>query len=112
MNRKRHKDAALARSPDRSPLAPKLPTISESGLPGFQKINWLGLLAPAATPKEIVARLNAEVVRILRLPDTRTQLLAQGFEPVGGTPEQLTEYMKTELAKAGEIVKKSGIRAE
>lgn len=99
-------------TPKRSPLAPELPTISESGLPGFQKINWLGLLVPAATPKEIVARLNAEVVRILRLPDTRTRLLAQGFEPVGGTPEQLTEYMKTELAKAGEIVKKSGIKAD
>lgn len=99
-------------TPRRFAAAPEFPTISESGLPGFEKINWLGLLAPAGTSKDVIAKLNAEVVRVLRLPDTKARLLAQGFEPVGGTPEQLADYMKAEFAKSGEIVKRAGIRAD
>ncbi len=96
----------------RSPLAPELPTISESGLPGFEKINWLALLAPTGTPAHIIAKLNGDVVKVLHLPDTKARLLAQGFEPMGGMPQQLADYINAELAKSGEIVKSSGIRAD
>lgn len=68
--------------------------------------------APAGTSKDVIATLNAEVVRVLRLPDTKARLVARGFEPVGGTPEQLADYMKAELAKSGEIVKRAGIKAD
>jgi len=96
----------------RTPFAPELPTLDESGLTGFESTAWLGLLAPAATPRESVARLNAEMVKAIRQPDTQEKLFAQGIEGVGNTPEQFAAFIRDEIAKWGKVVKAAGIRAE
>jgi tripartite-type tricarboxylate transporter receptor subunit TctC len=96
----------------RSALMPALPTISESGLPGFDANNWYGLLAPAATPRPIVLRLNQEVTKILASPDVKEFLFGQGLDPAAGTPEQFGAYIKSETAKWAKVVKDSGARAD
>jgi tripartite-type tricarboxylate transporter receptor subunit TctC len=93
----------------RSPIAPDLPTISESGVPGYESSTWIGVLAPAGTPKEIVTRLNNEIVKILNLPDIRGRLSKQGAEPVGSTPEQFDAFVKAQIAKWAKVIKDAGI---
>jgi len=99
-------------SQKRSAQLPDVPTIAESGLPGFEAVSWYALLAPAGTPKEIVAKLQAEIARILQLPDIREKLAAQGGEPVGNTPEQLGAMLRTESARYADIVKRANIKAD
>jgi tripartite-type tricarboxylate transporter receptor subunit TctC len=99
-------------SEQRSATLPDLPTIAESGLPGYSAITWYGLLAPKGTPREIVQRLNREINEILRLPAVREQLLAQGFEPVGNSPAEFTAFISSEIIKWGRVVKASGIAPE
>lgn len=96
----------------RSPAVPELPTIAESGLPGFEVINWLGVLAPAGTPRDIITKLNQEIVKGLQQPDTKAKLVSQGFETMGGTPEQFAAYMKSETAKWAKVVKATGAKAD
>jgi tripartite-type tricarboxylate transporter receptor subunit TctC len=96
----------------RWPGLPQVPTIAESGFRDFEISTWIGLLAPAGTPKDIVAKLHAEVVRILNLPDVRERFDGLGMEPVGDTPEHFAQYIKSELAKYAEVVKRSGARVE
>jgi tripartite-type tricarboxylate transporter receptor subunit TctC len=96
----------------RSVALPDLPTISEAGLPGYQSISWLALFAPAGTPKEIVNKASAETVRILKLPDVRERLLAQGAEPIGSTPEQLAAILAQDIAKYARVIKESGYKPE
>jgi tripartite-type tricarboxylate transporter receptor subunit TctC len=96
----------------RWPGAADVPTMSEAGVPGFELNSWSGLLAPAGTPKEIVTRLNAEVARILRTPETRERLYAFGAEPSDNTPAEFTAYLSAELAKWTKVVKAAGIKAE
>ena len=96
----------------RASVMPELPTIAESGLPGFDVSSWQGVFAPAATPKEIVVKLNAEIRRILALPDVRERLTQLGADPAGNTPEQFAAYIKGEIAKWGPIVKASGARVD
>jgi tripartite-type tricarboxylate transporter receptor subunit TctC len=96
----------------RSALMPSIPTISESGLPGFDANNWYGLLAPAKTPRAIIMRLNAEVAKVLKLPDVKEFLFNQGLDPAPGTPEQFGAYIKSEIAKWAKVVKDSGARAD
>jgi len=96
----------------RSPQLPELPTIAEAGVPGFEAAGWFGYAAPARTPKEIVATLNREIVRILALPDVRERLIAQGAEPVGDTPEQFAQYIKAEAAKWGKVIKTLNLKIE
>ena len=96
----------------RSRLAPEMPTLAESGLPGFDISTWYGLLAPAGTPRDIVAKWNAEVTRILNAPDTREKLVAQGAEPAPDTPEQFAQFIAQELAKYQRIVKASGAKVD
>ena len=96
----------------RSMALPDLPTISEAGLPGYQSISWLALFAPAGTPKEIVNKASAETVRILKLPDVRERLLAQGAEPIGSTPEQLAAILAQDIAKYARVIKESGYKPE
>ena len=96
----------------RSAQLPDVPTIAESGLPGFEAVSWYALLAPAGTPKEIVTRLQAEIARILQLPDIREKLALQGGEPVGNTPEQLSSMLKSESSRYADIVKRANIKAE
>lgn len=99
-------------SPQRFGLVPDLPTVAESGLPGFSAVGWTGLLAPAATPRAIVQRLNAEVVRALPLPDVKEKLAGDGSEFGRNTPEQFATFIKDEIAKWGKVIKASGAKAE
>jgi tripartite-type tricarboxylate transporter receptor subunit TctC len=96
----------------RSALMPDIPTIAESGLPGFDANNWYGLLAPAKTPRAIVMRLNAEVIKVLAMPDVKNFLFNQGLDPAPGTPEQFGAYIKAEMTKWAKVVKDSGARAD
>ncbi len=96
----------------RSVALPDLPTISEAGLPGYQSISWLALFAPAGTPKEIINRVSAETVRILKLSDVRERLLAQGAEPIGSTPEELAATLAADTAKYARVIRESGYKPE
>ena len=92
-------------SAKRTPAAPEFPTVAESGLPGYEAVAWYGVLAPASTPREIVVRLNGEIVRALKLPEVQQLLLAQGAEPVSDTPEQFAAILKADVAKWGDVVR-------
>ncbi|MBI4191837.1 MAG: tripartite tricarboxylate transporter substrate binding protein [Betaproteobacteria bacterium] len=96
----------------RSPAVPEVPTIAESGFPGFEATAWYGVLAPAGTPKPIVTRLHDEMVRALQLPDIRDRFNNVGFELVGSTPEAFGAYIKTEIKKWAKVVKASGAKPE
>ena len=96
----------------RSPALPEVATIAESGFPRFEATAWYGVHAPARTPKPIVARLNAEFVKALKMQDVRDRLGALGFELVGSTPEYYGNYIKTEITKWAKVVKASGARPE
>ena len=96
----------------RSGVLPDVPTVAESGLPGFEAGAWYGLLAPGATPRPIVERLNSEVVRILRLPDIQQKLRGEGYELPADTPEQFAAVIRAELAKWAPIVRESGLRPD
>ncbi len=94
----------------RSQVAPQLPTVAESGVPGYEIDVWHATMAPAATPKEIVARLYEEIARILAQPDVRERLLAMGLEPVGNSPDQFAAYLRAEVAKWAKVVREADIR--
>jgi tripartite-type tricarboxylate transporter receptor subunit TctC len=96
----------------RTNLAPELPTIAESGLPGFDISTWFGIFVPAGTPRPVVDRLHAEFTRALAAPDVREKMLALGAEPVGSTPEQFAAYVKAEAAKYAKLVKASGAKVD
>jgi len=96
----------------RSSLAPDLPTIAESGLPGFDISTWFGIFAPGGTPPEVVARLNTEFTRALAMPDIREKMLNLGAEPVSSTPEQFAAYIRSEAEKYARVVKASGAKAD
>jgi tripartite-type tricarboxylate transporter receptor subunit TctC len=96
----------------RSPAVPDVPTIAESGFPGFEATAWYGMLAAARTPKPIVARLHAETVKALALPDVRQRLEGVGFEIVGSTPDEFAAYIRSEIAKWAKVVAASGIKVE
>lgn len=98
--------------PARMAALPDVPTIAESGFSGFQVGDWQGVVAPAGTPPEIVARLNAEFRKILELPDIKQRLGATAMEPAGGTPEQFGELIRSEIAKWARVVKEAGIKAD
>lgn len=100
--------ALAVTSAARSSAAPDLPTVAESGLPGYEAIAWNGLLAPAGTPKDVVAKLNAELKRALEAPEVRDRFAAQGFGAAWGTPEQYASFIRSELAKWAKVVKASG----
>ena len=93
----------------RSPLLPQVPTVAESGLPGYLAITWNGILAPAATPKEIVARLNAAIGQVLRSTDMKERLAAIATEPVADSPEQFAVFLRAEIAKWATVIKSTGI---
>ena len=95
----------------RSPAAPDVPTVAES-LPGFEATTWFAMFAPANTPKPIIDKLNAEVVRIFKLPDVAERLKTLGLDPVLSTPDELGKYQATEIVKWTKVVKESGAKAE
>ena len=96
----------------RSQLMPDLPTVSESGLPGYDASGWYGLFAPAATSKAIVGRLNQEAVKALRQPDVIRTLSSQGAEPVGNSPEEFTKFVKSEISKWAHLVKTAKMKSD
>jgi tripartite-type tricarboxylate transporter receptor subunit TctC len=104
--------ALAVTSQKRSPAAPDLPTIAESGYPGFYADAWSGLFAPRGTPKAVVDRLAAETRRILALPEVRERLAGLGAEPVGSTPAEFASHVQREIAKWAQVVKASGAKAD
>jgi len=104
--------ALAVTSGKRSSVSPDLPTVAESGLPGFEVINWYGVLAPARTPKPIVEKLNAEIAKIMKLPDVKERLSSVGIETLGSTPAQFAAFMTDETAKWAKVVKFSGARLD
>ncbi|MGZ8208881.1 MAG: Bug family tripartite tricarboxylate transporter substrate binding protein [Burkholderiales bacterium] len=96
----------------RSPTAPDVPTVAESGLPDFDVTVWFAVLAPAATPRDIVTRLNRVLVKALQGADVREKLASQGAEPIGNTSEQFTGQMKADLAKWAKVVKAANIKLD
>jgi tripartite-type tricarboxylate transporter receptor subunit TctC len=93
-------------------VLPDVPTLHELGLKDFDAVGWNGLLAPAGTPRDIVARLNTEVVRVLRIPEVRDQLTSQGADIVGNSPEQFAAWIRAEVKKWAEVVKVSGAKID
>jgi len=96
----------------RSAVAPEIPTMAEAGLAGYEIGSWQGVFAPAGTPPEIVRRLNTEIVRILKSPEIHDKLIALGAEPVGNSVDEFTAMVKSEVAKWGDVVKRSGARVD
>jgi tripartite-type tricarboxylate transporter receptor subunit TctC len=96
----------------RSPLFPEMPTIAEAGLKGYEANNWNGLVAPTGTPRAVIQRLHKEIVATLQEPVIQDRMTKAGLEPVGDTPAEFAQYLKSEAAKWGKVVKTAGIKAE
>jgi tripartite-type tricarboxylate transporter receptor subunit TctC len=96
----------------RSALVPQLPTMAEAGLKDFEVGGWYGLFAPAATPRDIVRRLNAETLKVLGLPDVRQFLFNQGLEVNPSSPEQLRDQLRSDIARWGDVIRRTGIKAQ
>jgi tripartite-type tricarboxylate transporter receptor subunit TctC len=99
-------------APRRSPALPDVPTVAEAGLPNFEVTTWYGLLAPAGTPKAIIARLNASLARAMHAPEMQERLAAVATDPVTSTPEEFGELIKREMAKWGQVVREAGLQAD
>ncbi len=97
-------------SAKRSPLLPDVPTMAEAGVPGFEWFTWASIVVPVGTPKPIAERLNAELVKAVSAPDVREKLIAQGLDPIGSPPEQVTQWTQAGLARMSRIVKRAGIK--
>ena len=104
--------AIAVSSAKRAEVAPEIPTVAESGLPGFEVIAWYNMFAPARTPRSIVNRLNAEINRILQLSDVRERFRSLGVSPLSGTPEDLGNLLKVEIARYAKLIKEAGIKLE
>jgi tripartite-type tricarboxylate transporter receptor subunit TctC len=97
---------------NRSALAPDLPTIAESGVPGFEITSWYGLAAPAGTPNAVIARLNAEIGKAMQSPDVVAQFRLQGYEPLLSTPDEMSARIKTEIAIWTRVIHDAGIQPQ
>jgi tripartite-type tricarboxylate transporter receptor subunit TctC len=104
--------ALAVSSPKRAASAPQVPTIAESGLPGYEFISWNGVHLPAATPRPIVGKLGAELLRIIALPDVKEKMLGLGMDIAGGTPEEFGALVKSDIAKWAKVIREAGIKAE
>jgi tripartite-type tricarboxylate transporter receptor subunit TctC len=96
----------------RLPLLPSLPTIAEAGVPDYESSTWFGPLAPAKTPREIIVRLNVELMKMLQRPDVRARFAAEGIEALGSTPEEFGTYIKSEIERWSRVIKAAGVRSE
>jgi tripartite-type tricarboxylate transporter receptor subunit TctC len=96
----------------RSPLFPELPTLSESGVPGYEANNWNGIVVPAGTPRAVIDRLHREISAALKDPAIAQRMAGAGLDPIGDSPQQFAQYLKAEAAKWGALVKSAGIKAE
>ena len=104
--------ALAVSSAKRSASAPKVPTIAESGLPGYEFISWNGVHLPAATPRPVAGKLNTELLRIIALPDVKEKMLGLGMDIAGGTPEEFGALVKSDIAKWAKVIREAGIHAE
>ncbi len=104
--------ALAVSSAKRSPVAPDVPTVAESGVPGYDYVSWLGVVGPAGMPRDLVARINADTNRILQMPDVRERLAKLGTAPVGGTPEEFGAYIRNQVDTWKKVVKASGAKVE
>ena len=104
--------AIAVTSGKRANAAPNVPTLAESGVPGYEATSWNGMFAPAKTPRAIINKVHAEVVKALHSPDVREKLVAMGSDPVGSTPEEFHAYIKAEFARWGKVIRENNIRAE
>lgn len=96
----------------RSAAAPDVPSLAESGVPGYDYASWIGFLAPAKTPKAIIMKLNAEAVKAIRTPELKSILDVEASEAIGNSPEQFAEIIKTEVARWKKVVTAAGIKAD
>jgi tripartite-type tricarboxylate transporter receptor subunit TctC len=99
-------------APQRLPALPEVPTITEAGLPGFEVTTWYGILAPAGTPRPIIARLNAELVKVMHSPEMKERLAGIGTDAVTSTPEEFAAYIQAEIGKWGDVIRKANLRAD
>ena len=104
--------AVAVTSLKRSAGVPDVPTVAESGFPGFDASSWFGLTGPAGVPRDIANKISADIARVLKAPDMRERFVSQGADPVGSTPEEFGAHMKSETAKWARLVKASGARAD
>ena len=104
--------ALAGTEPKRNPALPDVPTVAESGLPGYAMTTWYGLIAPTGVPREVINKLNAEINRILKLPDVRERFATLGADPVGGTAEQFGRYITSEVAKFARLAKERHLTLE
>jgi len=104
--------ALAVTSTKRSPILPDVPTVSESGLKGFEALQWFGVFGPAGLPRDLVARLHGEIQRIVQTPELKDRLTKLASEPLVGTPEQFAAFQKSEIAKWAKVVKASGTRLD
>lgn len=104
--------ALAVTSGQRSSMAPDVPTVAESGVPGYEVTSWYGLMVPAGTPKEIIARLHAAAANALGQPEVKKRFATTDLEPVGSTPEQFGALVRSEVAKWAKVIKESGMRAD
>jgi tripartite-type tricarboxylate transporter receptor subunit TctC len=104
--------AIATTGPKRTPVAPDIPTVAESGVPGYEVTTFYGMSAPAKTPRAVLDRLHSETVRVLNAEDVRERLRGLGADPVGNTQEQYTAFIQNEIAKWGKVIKAAGIKAE
>ena len=102
--------ALAVTSAKRFASVPNLPTVAEAGVPGYESVSWNGIAAPAATPRDIVNRIQAEIARTLQLPDIKERFAKDGIEPVGSTPEQFSAHIRAERVKWEKVVKAAGIK--
>jgi tripartite-type tricarboxylate transporter receptor subunit TctC len=96
----------------RSPLLPDAPTVAEAGLPGFDVTSWYGLFAPAAIPRELVTKLNADIAAVLAAPDVRERLSSSGAEPASMSPESFSQLVREEISKWSKVVRESGAKID
>ena len=99
-------------APQHLPALPEVPTVAEAGLPGFEVTTWYGILAPSGTPRPIIARLNAELVKAMHSPEMKERLAGIGTEPVTSTPEEFAAYIQAEIAKWGNVIRKANLKAD
>jgi tripartite-type tricarboxylate transporter receptor subunit TctC len=99
-------------SAKRSSAIPELPTVAESALPGYEVVQWNGVLAPARVPTAIIARLNSEIERILALPEMKTRLAADGADPAGGPPENFSAFIRADIDKWAKVIKTANVQAD
>jgi tripartite-type tricarboxylate transporter receptor subunit TctC len=104
--------ALAVTSAKRSPAAPQLPTVAETGVKGYEASSWFGFFAPAGTPPDILAKLAAETQRILQLPDMKDRLLSLGAQPAANTPDEFAVFVRDEIAKWGAVIRNAGVRIE